>query len=195
MVLVACTVEDDLLDASGLGALSDELAYLGSLGLLIALECTHVGFHGGSGSQGVAGQVIDDLNVHVAGGAVNDQTRCLRGAAEGLTDAEVAARACFTTTRQPPKSPASTNSPPAVAARPPRPYADTPIEEGTPPAKGAFLIACLLGADRGSQRRGQLLGRGRLRLRCGNALYARVRRAVADMHNRNLYVLIQVLLD
>ena len=34
-------------------------------GLLIALECTNVRLHGGCGDQGVACQVIDDLDVHV----------------------------------------------------------------------------------------------------------------------------------
>ena len=43
-------------------------------------------------------QVIDDLDVHVTGGAVKNQTRCLRGAAQGLTDTEVTACACFATT-------------------------------------------------------------------------------------------------
>ena len=64
-ILVACAVKYDVLDASGLCALGNQLAYLGSLGLLIALECTNVRLHGGCGDQGVACQVIDDLDVHV----------------------------------------------------------------------------------------------------------------------------------
>lgn len=48
----------------------------------------------------MASKVIDNLDVHVARGAVKDQTRGLRGATEGFTDTEVAACACFATSRR-----------------------------------------------------------------------------------------------
>src|SRR5699024_10394080 len=60
-------------------------------------QCAHVSFHGGSCSQGVASQVVDDLDVHVAGGAVDNQAWSLWGTTQGLTDAEVATSTCFAT--------------------------------------------------------------------------------------------------
>src|SRR5699024_1997741 len=97
VVLVACAVEDDGFDASFLGARSNECANLGCLSLLVAFQCAHVSFHGGSCSQGVASQVVDDLDVHVAGGAVDNQAWSLWGTTQGLTDAEVATSTCFAT--------------------------------------------------------------------------------------------------
>ena len=97
MVFVARTVEDDLLDACGLGALSDKLADLCTLGLLVALEGADLRLHGGGGDQGVTGQVVDDLDVQVAGAAVHDQTRRLGGATQGLADTEVTTCASLAT--------------------------------------------------------------------------------------------------
>src|SRR3954463_13340374 len=76
-VLVAGTVEDHALDASGLGALGDELTDgLGLVGLGPGAG-TQVRLEGGRGDQGLADGVVDDLGDHVLRRLGDDQARAV----------------------------------------------------------------------------------------------------------------------
>src|SRR4051812_11957886 len=57
VVAEATVVEDDGLDTGGLGPVGDELADLGGLGLLVALDRAHVGVERRGGGQRVARDV------------------------------------------------------------------------------------------------------------------------------------------
>src|SRR5699024_11226108 len=90
VVLVATTVEHDRLDAGCPGALGQELADLGTLVLLVALECAHVGLERRRRGHRVACQVVDDLGVDVPRGALDDQPRTLRRPGDLLAEPVVA---------------------------------------------------------------------------------------------------------
>ena len=91
-VLVATAVEDDGLDAGGLGALGDELADLAGLGGLVTVERTQVGLEGRGRGDGVAlacrrrpgrtrdGRTGDD--------EARTQRRCRRSSCEGGRDGD-----------------------------------------------------------------------------------------------------------
>src|SRR5262245_7080646 len=65
VVLVAGAVEHDGVDARGLRTLGDQLADLLGLGGLVAAEGAQVGFHAGRRDQGLADEVVDDLDADV----------------------------------------------------------------------------------------------------------------------------------
>src|SRR5438128_2490712 len=85
-------VEDDLLDAGGLGLVGDLLADLCGLRHAVALglelDCR-------CGGHGLGGAVVDDLRVQVVEAAVDGQARPLRRAAHGYPHAPVPLRAAF----------------------------------------------------------------------------------------------------
>src|SRR5690348_12280306 len=77
VVLVAGAVEDHALDASSLGACSDQLAdLLGLLGL-VAGRGADVGLHRGGERQRLADLVVDDLDRDVLRRPGHDQARTL----------------------------------------------------------------------------------------------------------------------
>src|SRR5215204_5798608 len=89
VVLVAAPVEDDRADAGRLGPLGHQLADPLGGGGLVAVHLQAV--RGGRGQRDAA-DVVDDLGVHVPGGAGHDETRARRGAADLLAQPHVPAQ-------------------------------------------------------------------------------------------------------
>ena len=81
MIQVTAAVEDDRVDALGLGALGDELTDCtgGSLVAAVALDRL---VQGGSGDQRVAGNIVDDLGVDVLFRTENVQAGSLGSAGD-----------------------------------------------------------------------------------------------------------------
>src|SRR6478609_3963252 len=89
VVLVARTVEDNAVDTSRLGTLSDQLADLLGLGGLVTGEAAQVGLHGRRRRERLAHDVVDHLDGDVLRGAGHDQARTLGGAVDLLTTADL----------------------------------------------------------------------------------------------------------
>src|SRR5690606_1000256 len=80
-------------DASGLGALGDELADLLRLRGLVALEYAQIGFHRRGRRERTALEVVDDLSDDVLAGAGHDQARTLGRTVELLAPTDLTAQA------------------------------------------------------------------------------------------------------
>src|SRR5690606_12692726 len=89
---VATTVEHDLLDPGFLRTSGDQLADLGGLGLLVALETLERRLLRGGRDERVPLRVVDHLSGDVPQGTADDQTRAFRGTENLLTDTRVPLR-------------------------------------------------------------------------------------------------------
>src|SRR5882757_7288953 len=76
---VATAVEDHGVDPCGLGALGDQLSDPHAVGLLVALDGTHVGLDRRRRREGDAILIVDQLHVDVPRGAVDHQARSRSG--------------------------------------------------------------------------------------------------------------------
>src|SRR6201996_2975992 len=77
---VATAVEDHAVDAGGLGALGDQLAYPHAAGFLVTIQTADVALDRRRGGQRGSGLVVDQLHVNVPRGPVDHQPRTLRSA-------------------------------------------------------------------------------------------------------------------
>src|SRR5262249_34819273 len=91
-VAIAATVEDDLLDAGGLGPVRKQRADLTGDGALVTLGPPDGRVHRRRRGQRVALEVVDDLGADVPERSSDHQARTLRRAIDPLADAEVPAR-------------------------------------------------------------------------------------------------------
>src|SRR4029079_5309365 len=91
-VAIATTVENNLADARGLGALPEKGTHLARDIALRALGGTQRGVHRGGRHQGVALRVVHDLRGDLPQAAGDHQARPLGRTADVLADPEVAAR-------------------------------------------------------------------------------------------------------
>src|SRR6478672_9270992 len=89
---VPTAVEHHGLDTCGLGALGDQLSDPDAVGLLVAVDRTHVGLDGRRRGQRDAVLVVDQLHVDVPRGAVHHQARGLRRARDLLAEPGVPAQ-------------------------------------------------------------------------------------------------------
>src|SRR3954453_6620860 len=93
VVLVAGPVEDHAVDPGRLGPLDHQLADLLGLGGLVAVEAAQVRLHGGRRRDGLAHQVVDDLDGDVLRRARHDEARTLRRTRDLLATTDLTTQA------------------------------------------------------------------------------------------------------